>query len=88
MKNLKNDAFRRKSYNYFLYNIKKLLTGRCCYEQYETNKINGRKNEKSRKILKCRKKSKQSENNEFKKKQPTDDHIFPSKEKYLESKKK
>ena len=29
MKNLKNDAFRRKSYNYFLYNIKKLLTGRC-----------------------------------------------------------
>ena len=25
MKNLKNDAFRRKSYNYFLYNIKKLL---------------------------------------------------------------
>jgi len=26
MKNLKNDAFRRKSYNYFLYNIKKLLT--------------------------------------------------------------
>ena len=32
MKNLKNDAFRRKSYNYFLYNIKKLLTGRCRYE--------------------------------------------------------